>query len=161
MGRYDKLVLIDDEEEIGGTLKALFSEMFKEVTFYEDSQKALEEITKNEPSLIISDINMPGMSGDALVRQVRSRGILIPIVFLSGYVTREVYAMALRLGVSDIFEKPYDFDYMQKAIEKILELEKRKSILYIHMADPNYPKDKIEKEKKLLGLLHVVHESKL
>lgn len=160
MGRYDKLVIIDDEVELGEMLKSMFEEKFEKVLHFSDPEAGLAEVLKDDANLIISDIKMPRLSGDALVQKVRSHGVLTPIIFLSGYVSKEVYAMALRLGVSDVFDKPFNFDYIFASIEKILEIEKRKKEYTLHLADPHYPKEKLEKEKKLLGLLHVVNESK-
>lgn len=160
MSRTDKLIIIDDEVELGDMLKTMFEDKFSNVFHFSEPEKGLEEILKDDANLIISDIKMPRLSGDVLVQKVRSHGVLTPIIFLSGYVSKEVYAMALRLGVSDVFDKPFNFDYMFVSIEKILEIERRKKEFYAHLADPQYPKEKLEKEKKLLGLLHVVHDAK-
>ncbi len=160
MSRFDKLIIIDDEVELGEMLKSMFEEKFATVVHFSDPETGLAEVLKDNSSLIISDLKMPRLSGDQLVQKIRSQGILTPIIFLSGYVSKEVYAMALRLGVSDVFDKPFNFDYMSESIEKILEIEKRKKEYFVHASDPNYPKEKLEKEKKLLGLLHVVNDSK-
>jgi DNA-binding NtrC family response regulator len=161
LSRYHKLILIDDEVDLGENLKELFDQKFEIVMYFSNPEAALEEILKDDVNLIISDIKMPNLTGEVLVQKVRSNGILAPIIFLSGFVSKEMYSMALRLGVSDVFDKPMNFPYMLESIDKILEIEKRKREYILHAADPNYPADSLKKEKKLLGLLHVVNSMKL
>jgi DNA-binding NtrC family response regulator len=160
MGRYDRLIIIDDEVELGEMLKSMFEDVFEQVIYFSDPEKAISEVLKDEANLIISDIKMPRLSGDLLVQKVRSEGILVPIIFLSGYVSKEVYAMALRLGVADVFDKPFNFDYMLASIQKVLEIERRKQEYYQNKADGNYSREKLAKDKRLLGLLHVVNDVK-
>lgn len=160
MKTHGKLIIIDDEVDLGQMLKSLFEEKFSEVYCSDKPEEGLREALFDNSDLIISDIRMPKLSGDTLVKQIRSHGVLTPIIFLSGFITKDVYVLAIRLGVADIFEKPFNFNYMSEAIDRILALEKFKKNYYGHLAQSDYPKEKLEIEKRQLGNLHLAADYK-
>ena len=153
--KYGTLLLIDDEKDIGEILVEVFTPHFEKVIYCDNAQEALGVTKASTLSAIITDLNMPHLPGDQLVRKIRSNGDLTPIVFLTGHASKEMVLSAMRLGVSDVFEKPFDTDFLVQRLDRVLEIEKRKRKIYT-TTDPVA----LENEKKMLGLLHVVSEAK-
>ena len=98
---------------------------------------------------------MPGLPGDQFVRKLRASGDLTPVVFLTANATKELILTALRLGVSDVFEKPFDSDFLVNSLDRVLEIERRRLSIAT-----NKSKENQNSEKKMLGILQVVSESK-
>jgi len=141
-----KILIIDDEVDLGETLKELLSVNFDQVDFVSDSNRALEVIEKNKYTLILSDYKMPGLSGLELATLIRSRGLLTILIWISGYVDKQMALNALRLGVLDVIEKPTDPDEISKLIFRAYDIERRRAELI--RADQDNPSS-----RKMLGLL--------
>jgi CheY-like chemotaxis protein len=90
-----------------------------------NGQEALEQIAKEKPALVITDILMPKMDGYALVQKLRTNPLTrhIPLIFLSAtYVTPEDKAFALSLGAVRFLEKPVDTEEFLLTIAEILTI---------------------------------------
>ena len=88
-----------------------------------NGQEALEQVAKERPALIITDILMPKLDGFALVHKLRSdpKTRQIPVIFLSAtYVTPEDKAFALSLGAVRFLEKPIDPEDFLLTIAEVL-----------------------------------------
>ena len=160
MSTFKHLVLVDDETDIGEILSDMFVDKFEIITTFSVGPEAFEFIRKTPTvSAIITDINMPNMNGDQLIRKLRAEGLQTPVFFLTGMATKEVILTALRLGVADVFEKPFAIDVVTKGVERVLEIEKRKSDLINQILEGKASPEELHKMKKMLGLLQVVNES--
>ena len=155
MRKYGNLLLVDDEAEIVEILAECFQPHFEKVITCTSAQEALGVIKSIELSAIIMDVNMPEISGDQMVRKIRAQGNLTPIAFLTGFASKELVLSAMRLGVADVFEKPFESQFLIESLDRVLEIEKRRQSLYAQR-----DLSKIQNEKKLLGLLQVVNEAK-
>ena len=88
-----------------------------------NGQEALEQIAKEKPALVITDILMPKMDGYALMQKLRTNPLThaIPVIFLSAtYVTPEDKAFALSLGAVRFLEKPVDTEEFLLTIAEVL-----------------------------------------
>jgi CheY-like chemotaxis protein len=122
-----KILVVDDEQDI----KTLFEQRFRReireglfsFAFCYSGEDALFYLRENssEAILILSDINMPGMSGLELLRQVReTSGEPRPfIMMITAYGDEENYETAMQLGADDFLHKPVDFAALK---EKLIEL---------------------------------------
>ena len=79
-----KVLIVDDEPLIRESLSSVLSEIGYSVRAAEDGFSALIEIRMEIPDLILSDLNMPGMSGFEFIAVVRRRFPLIPVIAMSG-----------------------------------------------------------------------------
>ena len=89
-----------------------------------NGREALEAMKKERPSLIITDILMPGMDGFSLVNRLRIQPDTrdIPVVFLSAtYVAPEDKDFASAIGVSRFLEKPINIEEMLKTVAELLK----------------------------------------
>ncbi|MDL2293341.1 response regulator [Ruminococcaceae bacterium OttesenSCG-928-D13] len=84
----------------------------------DDPQAALAHMLAQPPDILFTDIEMPGMSGLDLIRQVRGHYPLLPVVILSGYSNFAYAQAALRYGVFDYLLKPVESADLKAALER-------------------------------------------
>ncbi len=116
-----KVMVIDDEEDV----KILFELRFRreirdgrlEFVFAFNGEKALEMLGGGaDVVLILSDINMPGMSGIQLLRHIREGHPSLPVVMISGDDSATLREEVMGLGATDYITKPIDFDALGKRL---------------------------------------------
>jgi two-component system cell cycle sensor histidine kinase/response regulator CckA len=100
-----RLLLVDDDE---GT-RILLSKMLErhyDVETAVDGNSALEALRRSTYDLLISDLNMPGMDGIALIREVKAIRTELPIIIITGYSTEKSAIDAVNLRVAGYLTKP-------------------------------------------------------
>jgi two-component system, chemotaxis family, chemotaxis protein CheY len=76
---------------------------------------------KQEAVLILSDINMPGMSGLQLLRKIKEKYEVPPpvVMMITAYGDNENYTQAMQLGADDFLTKPLDFSILKEKIKSL------------------------------------------
>lgn len=115
------LLLVDDEEPIRRALARFLTSRGFTVETAAGGDEALDLITRNRFALMVSDIRMPGMSGQQLVEQVLETDPDIAIIMMSGVNDAETATELLTKGVSDYLVKPVELPAMLAAVERGLE----------------------------------------
>ncbi|MBA4379954.1 MAG: hypothetical protein C0393_04595 [Anaerolinea sp.] len=108
---YGPLLIVEDVPNVLELLEITLRFKGYPVVTARNGQEALEQIAKERPALVITDILMPTMDGYALAQRLRTDPQTrdIPIIFLSAtYVSPEDKAFAIRLGAVRFIEKPID-----------------------------------------------------
>lgn len=100
------LMAVDDDAHILDILNRYFSPKGYTVKTYDDPQKALAEFSEGEFDLVILDLNMPGMDGFTLCREIRQRS-QVPIIMLTAEDTETDRVVGLELGADDYVAKPF------------------------------------------------------
>jgi len=114
-------ILFVDDEPKACSLFARFAEQAGLATRCAGSaEEALRHLEQITPSLIISDLRLPGASGVELLQQVRSRHPRLPFVIITGFSTLDDAIGALRLGADDFIKKPYDVDELIALSQRLL-----------------------------------------
>ncbi|GEM_PF-409673 len=117
----DKRILIVDDEEVVRTLFALSLSERYECTTAGDTQEALKLLAEQRFALVISDVQMPGLSGVELLRKIISDFPDTAVIMVSGVDRSQRVVDALRLGAFDYLIKPCDLDVFQFRVEQALE----------------------------------------
>ena len=100
------ILIVDDEKNIReGIAKSLEMDGYNTVTA-EDGEKAFDMLNSGAVDLIISDLKMPRMSGEELLKKVSGVYPTIPIIILTGHGTIETAVQAMRDGAYDFLTKP-------------------------------------------------------
>ena len=119
-----KILVVDDEKDV----QVLFEQRFRkeirekryEFVFAFSGEEALDYLTKNfqEAVLILSDINMPGMSGLELLGKIKQKYLKPPpvVMMITAYRDDENYNMAKKLGADDFLTKPLDFNLLKEKL---------------------------------------------
>ena len=123
-----KVLVVDDERDV----QVLFEQRFrKEIksgeirfAFAFSGEEALEYMqdNENEAVLILSDINMPGMSGLDLLKQIKEKYEKPPpiVMMITAYGDDENYNYAMKLGADDFLTKPVDFVALKEKLKNRL-----------------------------------------
>jgi len=122
-----KILVVDDETDV----KVLFEQRFRkeiksgevELHFAFSGEDALKfmKVHEHEAVLILSDINMPGMSGLELLRHIKEKYEKPPpvVMMITAYGDDENYSEAMRLGADDFLTKPVDFTTLKEKLKTI------------------------------------------
>lgn len=161
MKRQKSILIIEDEKEIGENIYNLIHPFYEEVQLCLSPHEAEELIKKRSFSVILSDILMPGLPGHELIKVIRGIGRIEPVIFITGHASHDVLLTAVRLGVFDIIEKPFNDSDVLKSIERALEIEKRKLQLYEKSSIQKDSSDHFINYQKMIGLLQVANTKKL
>jgi two-component system, chemotaxis family, chemotaxis protein CheY len=120
-----KILVVDDERDV----QALFEQRFrKEIrdgqmnfAFAYSGEDALAYLKglSHESVLILSDINMPGMSGLDLLKQVKNYFFKPPpvVMMITAYGDDENYSQAMKLGADDFLTKPLNFNHLREKLK--------------------------------------------
>ena len=129
-----KVLIVDDEKMIRmGMSRGLPWESLNVSEVYQASNgfEALDIIREKAPDLMITDINMEGMTGLELIEQARALREGLKIIVLTGYDRFDYARECLRMRVEDLFLKPIDEEVLSKAIQNLIhsiEEERRNRI---------------------------------
>lgn len=100
--------IVDDEPDVLFLLEDILTDDGYEIKTFGTASELLKELEKTSPDVILSDINMPEMSGVEMVKEMSCQDVSIPVIFISAYVTKEVMLEALEYGGFSFIEKPFD-----------------------------------------------------
>lgn len=119
----ERLFIADDEKAIRDGIKCIID--WKELGFEivgeaGNGDDALEGILKSQPSLVLMDIRMPGLSGLEVIAKAREQGFKGHFFILSGYSDFKYAQTAVRLGVKQYITKPIDDDELTAAVKDVL-----------------------------------------
>jgi DNA-binding response OmpR family regulator len=105
-----KILVIEDEAAVAALMTFLLTREGYDVQTAFTGKAGMELATTRKFSLILSDVNLPGINGFDLCRELKQRHIsrLTPIILLSGNDHEERRAKALELGAVDFIAKPFD-----------------------------------------------------
>lgn len=107
--------VIDDDDGLREALAFLLEVNGIEARFYPSAQAFLDAAT-DAGGCILTDIRMPGMTGLELVRELRARGSTTPVVVMTGHGDIPLAVEAMKAGVIDFLEKPFDDDRLLDAL---------------------------------------------
>ena len=124
-GNKAEIVIVEDEEDIQDYLKAQLSSDFK-IRTYPNGKVALNEILKNKPDLIISDIMMPKMDGTTLCAKLKSNINTndVPIILLTAKSREEDQLEGLQTGADAYILKPFNMDILRRTIINLLTMRR-------------------------------------
>jgi len=103
-----RVCVVEDDDEVRESIASFFRSAGIEVVAYRAAEELLSSNNLAEADFIISDLHMPGLSGLDLLREVRRRGMDVPLVIMTAFATDEARAVADELGVSAFLCKPVD-----------------------------------------------------
>ena len=115
------ILYIEDEKNIRLNIKKTLELFCENVFDAENISNAKEILTTQRIDIIISDINLPDMSGIDFVKEIRLSDKTIPIVLLSAYTDKEFLLEATKLKLVDYLTKPIDFKNLNNALQKCVE----------------------------------------
>jgi len=122
MEKDDKRVLIiDDESSIVNLCKRIIGNMNLSCSTAATAEEGLRALEKNRYSLILLDMDLPGMSGMEMLEKVRILYPKIQVVIITGKATVENAVEAMKKGACDYVTKPFEIDELRIPVNRALE----------------------------------------
>jgi two-component system response regulator FixJ len=115
--------VVDDDEAMRESLDLLLASAGYTARLYESALVLLERLSGLEPGCIVTDVRMPGMDGLQLVNELKRRGAPHPIVVLTGHADVALAVQAMKAGVVEFIEKPFDDTTLLDAVKAALSLD--------------------------------------
>jgi DNA-binding response OmpR family regulator len=122
MRRALKILAVDDEPSLTASLHDIFERPDYELTSALDGDDALALLSADPApyDVVITDNNMPHVSGVDLVRELRERSFSGKIIVLSAHLTSEVRETYVRMNVDAILDKPVDIHELRETLELLV-----------------------------------------
>ena len=121
-----KLLYVEDSETTRRQTLKLLSNFFDDITTAVDGQEGLELFKKNSFDMIITDINMPNMSGIEMLKKIKKSNTNIPCIIMSAHDDSKYFIESIRLDIDGYILKPLDIEFFSKILMKIIEKLKLK-----------------------------------
>jgi len=115
-----RLLISDDDPLLRETLESLLQGEGFAVSVASDGHQAWQLVVSRTVHLVLSDVNMPGLSGLELLRATRRRGLPVPFVFLTAEVSPDLLHEAARWQVQSVLAKPVSARRIRQAVHEAL-----------------------------------------
>jgi len=115
------ILVVDDDENIRWILKTQLEDLGYAVWTAANGIEALAAIAKEQPSLVLTDLKMPGLSGLELLDRIQKEYPEIPAVIITAFGTIQGAVHAMRAGAYDYLTKPINFDELAMVVNRVLE----------------------------------------
>lgn len=116
-----RVLIVDDEPGIRRPLSMFLESQGCHVRDAEDVATALAHFDRGLWDVVITDIAMPGKDGIELLREVKSRDPDVEVIMITGYLDVQYAIKALKMGAFDYFQKPFEFDRILVALQRVAE----------------------------------------
>lgn len=115
--------LIDDDDDLRESVKVFLEQEGFKTQAYASAIQFLQGLSKEDSGCIVTDVRMPGMSGEQLLETLAERKVFIPVIVITGHADVPLAVRAMKLGAVDLLEKPFRADDLIRAIRRALEFQ--------------------------------------
>jgi two-component system response regulator HydG len=115
------VLIVDDERSNLESLSRIFEREDCRVALAESGAAALEIVRRDRPSVVVTDLMMPGMSGEELLRAIKAMSPEIEVVMMTAHGTVETAVAAMKEGAYDFITKPFKKAAVVKSVRQALE----------------------------------------
>jgi two-component system, LuxR family, response regulator FixJ len=117
-----QVYVVDDDPEVGRAISWALDSVGYSVAVYPVAEEFLSQATTSDPSVVIIDMVLPGMTGLNLCREIVWRAIPCAFVMISGHADVPSTVEALHLGATDLLEKPFSHQRLVDAVHRTLHV---------------------------------------
>lgn len=122
MNDASTVFVVDDDESVRKGLSLSLKQRGFRVESFASAEQFLVGVDKDSAGCLVLDVRMPGMTGTELQHEMASRGIRLPIIFISGHGNVPMATRTMRRGAIDFLEKPYSLDVLLERIGEALQV---------------------------------------
>jgi FixJ family two-component response regulator len=116
-----RIHIVDDDDSFRTAMERRLKLAGYQVATYPSAQQLLDRMPdENEPSCILLDVQIPGLSGPELQGRLNELGSSLPIVFLTGHADTATTVRTIKAGADDFLTKPVDSEQLLGVIERAL-----------------------------------------
>jgi DNA-binding NtrC family response regulator len=117
------ILVVDDEKRFAKILSVVLTEEGHDVRQAHDGLEALRLFDELTPNVVISDLKMPGLSGEELLREIKGRSPNTLVIILTAFGTIESAVGAMRQGAFHYILKPINMEELKITVRNALELQ--------------------------------------
>ncbi|MBH1993136.1 MAG: response regulator [Sphingomonadaceae bacterium] len=117
MTQHYPIYVVDDDEAIRRSLSFLLRTSGFAVELFEGGLPFLKAAGALAPGCVLLDVRMPDMDGLEVQRELRARGVMLPVVIMTGHGDVDMAVAAMKAGASDFIEKPFEKAALLACIE--------------------------------------------
>ena len=115
-----RILVVDDQESMRTLLQDMLEVIGYDVTLAEGGEQALTHVNSSSFDLVLSDLNMPGMDGAALLKAIKASWPELPVIIITGYGTFHTEKRVMKEGASGYISKPCTLSKIEKTISSVL-----------------------------------------
>ncbi len=124
----DKIWIIDDDRSIRWVLEKALEKADMEVISFENANRVLVDLQKQQPDAIVTDIRMPGMNGLELLDRINADYPDLPVIIMTAHSDLDSAVSAYQGGAFEYLPKPFDIDEAVEMVSRAVELRREKQI---------------------------------
>lgn len=155
-----RVLVAEDNDVLRAQLKTLLAEEADlEVDVTEDGKQALAALCRQNYSIFVTDLKMPGLSGMQLLQEIQQRRIPVTVIVLTGYGSIDQSVQAIRSGAYDFLTKPIDIEHLRLVIRRALRdraLQDEVASLREQLQERFSFRNLISKSPKMLAVFELV-----
>ncbi|WP_028574728.1 sigma-54-dependent transcriptional regulator [Desulfonatronovibrio hydrogenovorans] len=154
-----QILVIDDEKNYLLILETILGEEGYNVTALNDSQMALDYLDESEVDVVITDMKMPGVTGQEILEHVNKNYPHIPVLIMTAYGSIDGAVEAMKCGAFDYISKPFANDELLLSVKKAVMLSRSEQeiiLLRQTLAEQHGPHKLVGKSKPMREVLQVV-----
>jgi len=121
------VLVVDDEASVRNSLKRILETEGYQVLLASEGAELSTAISTHPPSIILLDINLPWIDGYELCNLIKKDPTIssIPIIFVSGYKSKEQIKKGFDVGCDDYITKPFNIDDICRAVKTLLKINEK------------------------------------
>ena len=116
------VVVVDDDPSVRQSVHTLLKREGYRVSVYDSADAFLQNLEFHTPTVLLTDVRMPGMSGVDLQARLKALGYDLPMVFVSGESRQEEIIAAMKHGAIDFLLKPFTAQAMLDALQRAMHM---------------------------------------
>ena len=153
-----KLLYVEDDEIARDSTMLVLEDFFDDITLAVDGKDGLEKYNQNHFDIIITDINMPRLSGLEMTDEIRKKDTKIPILILSAHNETDFFMDSIKHSIEGYLLKPINIEQFLNILEKVIEKlklqeEAQKGMHLLHQYQQLTDKNAIVSKMNTSGLL--------
>ncbi len=118
--RQARILIADDDDDLRALIAHRLTRLDHQVSEVSNGEELLHALEASEPDLIISDLQMPLLSGIEALSRLRRTDWAVPFILMTGFPGSTTHDRANRLGAAYVVHKPLDLDYLCKLVAEIV-----------------------------------------
>jgi FixJ family two-component response regulator len=116
----DLVAIVDDDESVRNAVHGVLRSVGLRTQTFTSAEEFLQAEPRSEPDCLITDVQMPGMTGLQLQARLVEANRRIPIIFITAYGTPRTRAQAIQAGAVDFLDKPFNDEKLLETVRAAL-----------------------------------------
>lgn len=162
-----KIMFIDDDDSVRDVMCELLSRKGWTVDPFDSAEQGLAALKDGAYDVVLTDINMPGLSGMNFLVAAREQAPEVPVIIVTGYPTIDIAVDAMKVGAVDFLAKPFKVEELEIVIRKAVgnatssgvQRPDPESRIRVVEKMPEVARRRLEEKVKELSILHTISDS--